>query len=260
MSNIIEIAGVSIRQDAEGRFSLNDLHRASGGEKRHGPSYWMESQQTKDLIVELGDTGNSVSVVRGGTQQGTYVAKELVYAYAMWVSPTFHLRVIRAYDSMQAQPRVDPLEALNDPNFLRQTLLGYSEKVLELEAKVQEQTPKVQAHDRIAEASGAITIRETATTLKYPERKLVQWLIQNNWVYRRNGRKNLLGYAEMIKKGWLTHKVRTIEDIHTGEEKISEQLLVTPLGLTVLAQKLHNPIPPAGLLPPTQNSYLAIRG
>lgn len=258
MSNFIEIAGVSIRQDAEGRFSLNDLHRAAGSEKRHQPSNWSMLDQTKALIAEIEITG--ITGIQAKQGLGTFVCKELVYAYAMWISPAFHLKVIRAYDSMHTQPRVDPLEALNDPNFLRQTLLGYSEKVLELEAKVQEQEPKAQVHDRIAEASGAITIRETATTLEYPERKLVQWLIQNNWVYRRNGRKNLLGYAEMIKKGWLTHKVRTIEDIHTGEEKISEQLLVTPLGLTVLAQKLHNPIPPAGLLPPTQNSYLAVRG
>ncbi len=98
----ITIADVDVRQDAEGRYSLNDLHRASGGERKHGPSLWLENQQTKELIAELalemGDTGFPVSVIRGGAEQGSYGCKELVYAYAMWISARFHLEVIRAYD------------------------------------------------------------------------------------------------------------------------------------------------------------------
>lgn len=96
------VAGVAIRQDGDGRFCLNDLHRAAGSERRHGPALWMENQQTKELVAEvaqeLSDTGNPVSVIKGGKKQGTYVCKELVYAYAMWISAKFHLKVIRAYD------------------------------------------------------------------------------------------------------------------------------------------------------------------
>lgn len=74
------IANTQIRRDEEGRYSLNDLHVASGAEKRNGPTYFLDGQQARPLIDALTDTGNPVSVVRGGMAQGSYVAKELVYA------------------------------------------------------------------------------------------------------------------------------------------------------------------------------------
>lgn len=100
----LTITGAKVRTDKDGRYSLNDLHKAAGGEKRHGPAYWLVGEQTQGLISvlakEMGDTGNPVSVTRGGNAQGTFVCKELVYAYAMWISPEFHLRVIRAFDAL----------------------------------------------------------------------------------------------------------------------------------------------------------------
>jgi hypothetical protein len=62
----------------------------------------LENEQTKALIVEMDtDTGNPASVTtkRGGHNQGSYGVKELIYAYAMWISPAFHLKVIRSYGS-----------------------------------------------------------------------------------------------------------------------------------------------------------------
>ncbi len=100
------IADVKVRIDADGRYSLNDLHKAAGGESRHRPPLWLDNQQTQDLIAQLdaeeGDAGNTASVVsiKGGSKQGTYARKELIYAYAMWLSPAFHLTVIRAFDAL----------------------------------------------------------------------------------------------------------------------------------------------------------------
>jgi len=99
MPQIMKIDNLKIRTDEEGRFCLNDLHKAAGNEKRHSPSYWLNNQQTKELIDELETTGIPV-VTAGGRKGGTYVCKELVYAYAMWISAAFHLKVIRAYDAL----------------------------------------------------------------------------------------------------------------------------------------------------------------
>lgn len=94
------VADTPVQQDAEGRFSLNDLHRAAGSEKRHTPGYWLTNQQTRELIDELSTTGIPVVQTTQGNGGGTFVARELVYAYAMWISARFHLQVIRAYDAL----------------------------------------------------------------------------------------------------------------------------------------------------------------
>jgi hypothetical protein len=100
------ISHTGIRQDAEGRYCLNDLHNASGGAARHKPSEWMRNKQAKALLAELeseaGIPASPVSSKKDGPYElrGTFIAKELVYAYAMWINPAFHLKVIRAYDAM----------------------------------------------------------------------------------------------------------------------------------------------------------------
>lgn len=113
-TNSIAISGIKIHMEAEGRYSLNDLHKASGDEQRHRPKYWLELNQTTELIDEILKGGitpfknDSVSnagipvfkpvVSKKGRYGGTYVCKELVYSYAMWISAAFALKVIRAYD------------------------------------------------------------------------------------------------------------------------------------------------------------------
>lgn len=110
-SQSLTISDVQIKQDAQGRYCLNDLHKAAGGEKRHQPSRWLIIQQTIELIEELKSTpriqgveqNQPVDVINGGVNRGTYADKELVYAYATWISAKFFLRVIRAYDSLVTQ-------------------------------------------------------------------------------------------------------------------------------------------------------------
>ena len=107
--------GFTIRQDEDGRYCLHDLHKASGGAEKHQPAFFMRNKQTKDLIDEIERSANlqidpkhsanlqsAVKIIKGGDalKQGTYVVKELVYSYAMWISAKFHLMVIRAYDSL----------------------------------------------------------------------------------------------------------------------------------------------------------------
>ena len=88
----------------EGRFSLNDFHRAAGGEDKHKPANWMRLDSTQALVEEISNCSDVSSKnpinSKEGRYGGTYVCKELVYAYAMWISAAFQLKVIRAFDAL----------------------------------------------------------------------------------------------------------------------------------------------------------------
>lgn len=107
--NTIAISQVTIRQTSDSLFNLNDLHKAAGKEKRHQPANWLALQQTSELITELkapritgAEQNQQVIQIKNGV--GTFVCKELVYAYATWISPKFFLQVIRTFDAMTSNP------------------------------------------------------------------------------------------------------------------------------------------------------------
>ena len=98
MSNLA-ILNTSIRT-YENLFNLKDLHIASGNEKKHEPNRFVRLDTTKALIAEIEkDNQHALKIIRG-TNGGTYACEELVIAYAMWISPKFHLIVLRAFLAM----------------------------------------------------------------------------------------------------------------------------------------------------------------
>ena len=102
MSNLA-ILNTSIRTH-ESLFSLNDIHKASGGAEKHRPSLFIRLDTTQDLISEIQKEVKSTDLIfkttGGRGLRGTYACEELVLAYATWISPKFHLVVLRAFLAM----------------------------------------------------------------------------------------------------------------------------------------------------------------
>lgn len=117
--NLIQISNVSIRQH-NGLYSLNDLHRAAGGENRHKPSLWTSNQQTIELIKEVEKAGNPAILSKQGL--GTFVCKELVIHYGMWISPSFSLQVIRTFLVVQEQGSLKSQTTTDQRTPLRQAV------------------------------------------------------------------------------------------------------------------------------------------
>lgn len=112
-------------------YSLNDLHRVSGGENRHRPTFFLQNQETQELIAELEKENTVAYHTKQGKQGGTYACRELVIRYGMWISPKFSLMVIRAFDAMNtgAIPCLPPKSTSHDRTPLRQAVTALSAKL-----------------------------------------------------------------------------------------------------------------------------------
>ena len=103
----ISIAGLTIEQNGNGLYSINDLHRASGGLKKHQPALWFQLQSTTNFVRYQESKSQAqnhkninlvIETIQGkGKSQGTYVSRKLVVAYAMWISPAFADHVLDTF-------------------------------------------------------------------------------------------------------------------------------------------------------------------
>ncbi|RZN54016.1 KilA-N domain-containing protein, partial [Avibacterium paragallinarum] len=138
MSNLT-ILNTQIRT-LNGLFSLNDFHKASGENPSQRPSNFIRTEQTKELISEIEkDLNSNMSLaknlspnlglacksLRGGLNAGVWACEELVLSYAMWISPKFHLIVLRAFLAMHKGEAKQQQLALPEPenNELLQLLM-----------------------------------------------------------------------------------------------------------------------------------------
>jgi len=144
-------------------------------------------------------------------------------------------RIIDRWEELEQ--RTDAFAALNDPAAMRGMLLSYTERVLELEAKVAEGAETAQAFDRIAGADGSTCITDAAKTLQMRPKDLFSYMRQHHWIYRRAGTSTDLGYQSKVNSGLLEHKI-TVVTRADGSEKETVQVRVTAKGLTVLAKLL----------------------
>ena len=106
------------------------------------------------------------------------------------------------------------------------------------EAKVESMEEDVAALERIAKADGSLNITEAAKALQMRPKDLFDWLSHNGWIYRRANSPNWLGYQSKTNMGLLEHKVTTVLR-PDGTEKTTEQVRVTPKGLSTLAKVIQ---------------------
>lgn len=208
--------------------------REAAGEKPVRPSDF--HSRVND---EIGEELNYENFVVGKTGHKTYFTMlnmEQMTLVGMRESKSVRRAVLEKLKAL-SKPAFDPMSALNDPEFLRGTLLTYSEKVIALEHKVEEMQPDVDALERIAKAEGSMCITDAAKHLQVQPKFLFKFLSENHWIYRRAGGKSWLAYQSRIQSGLLEHKVTTVE-LSDGSERVTKQVRVTAKGLAHLSKSI----------------------
>ena len=128
---------------------------------------------------------------------------------------------------------IDITTALDDPAKLRTVLLAYTEKVMALEAKVQEQAPKAQFHDAVAEAINCQSVQEIAKVLGTGPNRLFKFLRDEGLLMRDNlpSQQHLdTGYFRVVEKQYNDGR---------GDSHTYTRTLVTGKGLAYIQTRLH---------------------
>lgn len=239
------IAGVEITTDEEGRFNLNALHKASGLGANKAPAQWLRTQTAKSLLAELEKETVQICIVSDeGRNGGTFAHELLAIEYAGWISPSFRLKVNQTFIDFRTGKlapverelsRMDILQLAIEAEHERMRLESANQKLtLEkqgLENQVFEDAPKVEFHDKVVAAPGAMSVAQAAKILGTGRTRLFQFLRQIAWVTRYNE-----PYQEKIESGYLDVKLGSWAHPDHGVQQ-SVTTLITGKGLTKL-QKL----------------------
>ena len=189
----LKISDIAVRQDAEGRYYLNDLHKSAGNLQKHRPKYFLATQQTIDLINEIEIGGITPIVTKQGL--GTFVAKELIYAYGMWISAAFTLKVIRAYDQLQTNP-IDRQQLVNQCSEL-------SEQIHELLGSINQYKAHIGGYEYGGPALQNHTDSISITLAPLAPGKVRRWLV-----------------SQLANEAAMLHAINPDQQLMTREEAI----------------------------------------
>lgn len=241
MNQLIVIDNTKIKQDSQGRYCLNDLHRASGGNPIHAPSQFLRLKGTKDFVSVLDNHNanlhSALEIINGGTNQGCYAVEKLVYKYAAWINTEFEVKVYDTFDKV-VKGKLRPNQTSLIPQSFSEALM----LAAQLQAEKEQNAPKVEAFDRLATATeGAMNLTNAAKHLQMQPRAFNQFLFAHGWIYKRTVGSAWIAYQDKLQRGYLEHKAHPVTQ-PDGTEKIYPQVLVTAKGLAKLSTMLNKEV------------------
>jgi anti-repressor protein len=240
MNELIQINERLIGDDTIQAVNARDLHAFLEVGKDF--STWVRDRIEQYKFVENQDFGIFPEIgensERGGRPSKEYaisldMAKELAMVERNDKGKQARLYFIECERRLKASAP-DLSNALEDPAKLRTILLVYTERVIALEAKVQEQAPKTKFHDAVTEAINCQTVQEVAKVLRTGPTRMFEFLRKEKLLMRNN-----LPYQKYLDAGYFRVIQKQFDD-KRRESQIYTRTLVTGKGLAYIQQRIQN--------------------
>lgn len=124
---------------------------------------------------------------------------------------------------------------ITNPAHLLQAIEVQARLNIELSEKVAVLEPKADALDQIADTKSTFCIRDAAKAVGVPEKKFIQFLMAQNWIYRsKDGCNTICAYSKRLAQKVMAEKVTRVIETSKGPQ-VFTQARITSKGLTRLA-------------------------
>ncbi|MBM2322246.1 MULTISPECIES: phage antirepressor KilAC domain-containing protein [Marivita] len=223
----------TISSDTSLTMSSREIAEVCGKQHKH------VRRDIKAMIDELGFNDGEYVQLWTDPQNGQSYAeyrlpKDLTVTLITGYRADLRYKVVRRLEELERERGALP--DFSDPAAAARAWADQVERNKAQRAEIALMHEDVMAHERLTKADGSLSITEAAKALEMRPRDLFTWLSQNGWTYKRAGSGPWLGYQTKCNQGLLEHKTTTVTR-GDGTEKITEQVRITPKGLSKLAKE-----------------------
>lgn len=199
-------------------------------EKRHDNVRRTIESLFHDGLISKPQIEDGNKAANGVVERVYHVGKRDSYVIVAQLSPAFTARLVDRWQELEAaQPKALDL---NDPHALRAALLGYTEKVLQLETKVAADAPKVAFAEVIRSMDGVCHIGEFCKTMRIGRNRMFKRMKEDKILMASR-----MPYQKYIDKGYFSVIEQTPYTNSKGETHTTFTTMVTGAGQVFLARR-----------------------
>lgn len=217
-------------QMAQNGQTMTSKEMAELTEKRHDSVKRTIVSLSKKALISYPQFVDGIPGANGVSERVYYVNKRDSYVVVAQLSPEFTARLVDRWQELEA---VSPKAInLDDPRALRAALLSYSERVIQLDAKIAADAPKVEFAELIRAMDAVCHVGSIAKTLGIGRTKFFAKLRDDSILMKNN-----LPYQKYVDKGYFTVIEQEPYTDSKGVEHPTFTSMVTGAGQVFLQRK-----------------------